>query len=277
MGKTGVIAAQKLAKVPEVDLDALINLIEARGTRIAWSRASSCPCRLNDETEQPDPNCTLCSGLGWFYFGPNNYKAPDDVGDLTPLQTAIQEEDGACIVRGLVQRIKSEHMPYTEMGPWRVGEMMVTVRPENKIGYYDRIILLDSVIVYDEVIEIPNGISTTMSYTMNLRYRAQAVNAIFSLTNRYEEGGDFTVNDQGVVIWDPGSAPAGERVSVHYLTHPSFLIVDRPHTARQSSTYRKPTTTRTTPLGDPQELPLQAHVMLEFLRDKRPEVTASND
>ncbi len=181
------------------------------------------------------------------------------------------DEDGACVIRALVQRIPVDQQPYTPLGPWRTGELHATVRPENKIGYYDRFVLLDSVITYDELIDISGDQDSTVSFDMHLRYRAVNVTGVFTLTQRFNQGADFEVTDQGVIRWYPDCAPVGERVSVHYTTHPAFLILNRPHSMRQSAVYRKPKGKRLTPLGDPQELPLQAHLMLEFLRDKKPE------
>ncbi|MGI4850692.1 MAG: hypothetical protein ACRYGR_01960, partial [Janthinobacterium lividum] len=45
--------------------------INAHGYRLAWTRASICPCMpINAQTEQADPSCSLCQGNGFFYFGP---------------------------------------------------------------------------------------------------------------------------------------------------------------------------------------------------------------
>ncbi len=268
---TGVRSPRRIARVPEVDPESLIDLIEARGTRIGWARAAACPCELNTETNQPSFDCPRCNGLGWFYFGPAGYSPPEDVGLLTTLQQAILTEDGAAVIRGLVQRIGQTEKSYTVVGPWETGELMVSVRPQNKIGHYDRITLLDAVITFDQVLEIPNN----GTLIMPLRYRAVAVNAIFSTTERYTEDVDFTVDALGRVAWlttGPTGIPYGQRVSVHYLTHPTYLITNRPHAMRQTSKYRREQP-RITPLGNPQELPLQGQIQLEFLRDQKPEAT----
>jgi len=184
------------------------------------------------------------------------------VGELTPLQEAILADDGACVVRGLVQRVSVDNTAYTTLGPWRTGELSLSVRSENKIGYYDRVTLIDAVIAYDEVILTPET-----GDTLPLRYRAISVNGVFSTTARYEEECDFRVTDAGAIVWNEADAlPRNERLAVHYLTHPAYLVLERPHAMRMSTAFRK-ITNRRTPHGNPQELPLQAMMRLEFLRD----------
>lgn len=271
MGTIGVNTPSKVSRIPEVNRDGLRDLIEARGTRVAWSQAANCPCRLNDETQQPalGDSCPRCRGLGFFHFGPVNYTPPTNAGTLTPLQQAILDEDGACVISGLVQQIETERAGYTTLGPWRTGELKITVRDENKIGYYDRIILLDSIIAYDEVIE-PSG-----ELLQPLRYRATTINAVFSETARLVEGTDYSVDTTGRLVWASTSRIPRGRIAVHYYTHPSYLVMNRPHSMRQSSVYRK-LSTRVTPHGSPQELPLQGVIMLEFLRDQNPEDTSGS-
>ena len=47
--------------------------IETKGYLLLWERSTQCPCTpVTTQTEQPDPNCSLCKGSGWIYFGAPN-------------------------------------------------------------------------------------------------------------------------------------------------------------------------------------------------------------
>ena len=153
---------------------------------------------------------------------------------------------------------------YDVLGHWVRGTMQVTVRPENKIGYYDRLVNLDSEIPYSQVVSV--GADNTAD--LALRYLATGVNFIQSSDAdgavRYEQGDDFSIVE-GKIRWITGRAPAAlARLTVHYLMHPTWLVVDHPHVLREAARRRK-IPNRISPLGNPTPLPIQAAVRLEFL------------
>lgn len=254
---------------PKVDKNKSVAQIEQLGVRWAWSRAAFCPCMpANSQTDQPDPNCVKCGGRGFFYFGPNDYSPGDDVGELSQLQKAILADDGAAVIRGLFTRSTQQQNPYDMIGNWVRGSMFVTVRPENRIGYYDRLVHLDSSVVYYETVEMP-----ATGLELPLRYRAICVNTIQTVDDRFEQDVDFVV-ETGKVVWNPLSAPtAATRLAVHYEMHPTWLIVEHPHVTRQSPGNQKllcdPEDRKKFPRGVPQRLPIQAMVQLEFLAGDR--------
>jgi hypothetical protein len=248
---------------PELVYDDVTKLVELTGVRVAWTRASVCPCSpVNDQTQQPDPLCTLCQGGGAFYFGPKDYAAGENVGVLTNIQKVILVRDGAAVIRGLMQKVTQAQDFYDRLGNWVRGTQMLTVRPENKIGYYDRLVCLDQEINYSEI--IVQGADPTAA--LKLRYLATAVNIIRSETTRYEQGSDFDVVD-GKVVWISvsGAPAANTRLSVHYLTHPTYLVIDHPHVMRGTQKRRK-SAPLATPFGNPVALPIQAAIRLEFLQ-----------
>lgn len=242
--------------------DKVIATLEANGVRLAWSRASICPCQgFNDQTRQPDPTCSQCLGGAVLYFGPKDYVPPKEAGILTDLQRTILAKDGAAVIRGVIQRVTQAQDFYDVLGNWVRGTMQVTVRPENKIGYYDRLVNLDSEVPYSQII-----VTLADPFVLvPLRYLATGVNAMFDATGlRYEQGEDFTVKD-GQICWFSGKAPVvGTRLSVHYLCHPTWLVIDHPHVLREVQRRRKQNP-RVSPLGNPTPLPIQASVRLEFL------------
>jgi hypothetical protein len=70
---------------------------------------------------------------------------------------------------------------------------------------------------------------------------------------------------KGDLRWHRAVAPAAEtRLAVHYTCHPAWLIMEHPHTIRETTRLRKAKNPKT-PFGDPQPLPIQAVAQLEFL------------
>jgi hypothetical protein len=277
--KPGVTALapdrQKLKGVTEPRFSRLINHIEGLGARVAWSSAMFCPCTgANTQTRQPDPNCTKCIGRGVFYFGPKNYVPHDDVGKLDTVQEAILADDGAAVIRGLINRATEKREMFELLGHWVRGTMMLSVRPENKVGYYDRIVYLDSLTTYSETIDLGDPaaarkpgetIKHDPTKPIRLRYRTVQINNVESLTTRYEQGVDFVVTPTGELEFFEGQSPAvGTRLSVHYLTHPTYVVAEHPHIVRETPK-RKKDTQKITPFGTPTELPIQALIKLEFL------------
>lgn len=235
-------------------------VIETKGYRLAWTRAAQCPCvPVNDQTEQPDPNCPSCDGKGWFYFGPQDYAVSEElVGQLDAVQRAVVDKDGAAVVRGVMTGLSTQPNAYDQLGQWTWGTSQVTVRAPNRLGYYDRLVMLDSEAVFAE--KILAGDPTT---PLALRYPATGVNLLASLARRYTVA-DFEVVG-GEVRWLLGRAPAtGTQLTAHYLMHPTWLVIEHPHSMRTTALKRK-ILEPVTPRGDPTFLPVQALVRLEFL------------
>lgn len=266
---------KKTSGSPSIDNNDLIRHIELYGARVAWSRAAICPCQgANDQTEQPDPTCAKCQGRGFFYFGPPGYEPPAEAGIITPLQQAILDDDGGAVIRTLFTRSTHITDPYDMLGTWTRGSMFVTVRPENKIGYYDRLVNLDAEIVFTETIDVDLADDPLLANPIKLRYRATWINTLQTKTARYEPDGDFELLDTGDLQWI-GNVPTPDttndpdntvlRFSVHYLTHPTWHIVEYPHVFRETPNRKDVCGTEVTPFGTPTALPIQALARLEFL------------
>ena len=237
--------------------DEYVLAIETKGYRVAWSRAAYCPCKPNNlQTDQPDPNCSLCHGHGWLLFKPVGAVTNEDItGELDDVQQAIVGSTGA-VVRAIMSGITNKKEPYDQVRARLEGVMNATLRAENKIGYYDRLVNLDSTIVYSQVHDYEES-----SSPMELTYPVRAINLMRSATKTYSETTDFTLAS-GKVVWVPGQEPpAGERLGVHYLTHPTWRVIEHPHAMRLTPVKSK-TKSR---VGDPVPLPVQGMCQLEFL------------
>lgn len=239
-------------------------LIETKGYLIAWERAAICPCRpVVTQTEQPDPNCPLCLGAGWLYFGLTYPQDEKLIGTLDEVQKRIVANNSAMVIRGIITALQNEYSPWDRLGNWMAGSMMLTTRYENKIGYYDRLTILDSEIIYAEKV-VSDGTGR-----IKPRYLATGMNYLRSFSRVYKADTDFTI-EKGEVVFRESSIPEnGVKLSLHYLCHPTVLVVEHPHIIRQTAILRKASKPKT-PQGDPRGLPIQAMVRFDFI----PEPTA---
>lgn len=262
-GTLGLLEGQKEAgKRVDMRPDEFVLLIETKGYRLAWSRAAYCPCKpINTQTEQPDPNCSLCEGSGWVRFAPAGAVTDTNLtGDLDTLQQTIVD-DNAAVIRGVMTGITGNRAPYDQVLPRLEGVMNVTARHENKLGYHDRLVNLDSLIVYSQVYDYGGEAET------ELRYPVRQVNLIRSTTQTFVEvsranpAGDFQLVN-GKIVWETGNEPpTDERLAVHYLTHPTWRVIEHPHNIRTTPVKYK----TTSPVGDAESLPVQAVAKLEFM------------
>jgi len=233
-------------------------LVETKGYRLAWSRMAYCPCvNTNDQTEQSDPLCTLCEGSGWLKFRPHSFAINElVVGELDAIQDAIIS-DNSVPIRGVISGLTNKNIPYDTAARRVEGMASLTVRPENKLGYYDRIVNLDATIVYSQLLEAGDP-----SVPLESRYLIREMNLIRDLTKVYVLNTDFTIV-AGKIVWDTAASyPAsGTQLALHYLTHPAWRIVEHPHAIRLTSVKYKTDSVA----GDPTDLPIQAAIRYEFI------------
>lgn len=126
---TGYKLSQSLIKGrSDFDEVAFKELIDGWGLECLWEQAADCPCRNNDQTDQPDINCPVCDGKGTEYYNPTTIN-----GVFAAAATFSPDE-------------------MHQAGQVWTGELQCTVRPEFTMGYLDRLTLLNSVLWYSETI-----------------------------------------------------------------------------------------------------------------------------
>ncbi len=239
-----------------------VKMVE-RGYRLVWQRAARCPCvPVNKQTDQSNPNCPACKGVGWIYFAPTDYSVTAqgaNAGIMTDSQKAVVDSlPGAVIIRGIMTGISAFANAVDKIGPWEEGMAMVTVRQENKLGFYDKLVNLDSDIAYNQVIKSGTGAA------LKTRYPVVGVNYLASVSKVFQQGLDFDVTAGGIV-WLAGKAPAEKTVlTLHYLVHPTWIIVAHPRSVRVATIKRKQKVPDS-PMGSAVPLPVQAMVKYDFL------------
>lgn len=247
-------------------------LIDAHGTRFAWARAMRCACRpMNRQTQQPNPACPRCRGSGWMLFGDPTYATPSAVGDLDAIQRAVVAEHNSSVIRGVLTGVSQQVEPYDRIGERLTGSAMLTVRDDNKLSFYDRLVDLDSEMAFSEIVEIEwtRG-PTPRPLAPRLRYRPIGVTLIVDESGReYRTVDNYEIAVDGTFQWVGNNAPAaGARVGVHYLHHTTYRVIEWPHVMRRAQPRTGvPAAQRRTPLGEPTGLPRQAVVKLDHLVD----------
>lgn len=252
--------------------DDFSRLIDSQGSRFAWARAIRCPCRPpNRQATGPAVSCPRCRATpGWTFFGPRDYVVPASAGELDALQVAIVAQYGSAVISGLFSSSARRDEPFTHLGPWEFGEGFVSVRPENALGYYDRLVDLDSERVHTEVLEVcwTTG-RVSKPLPLAARYPVIALNhALDQDSNLYSIGQGLALSDQGVLEFTPGAAPkAGTQFAVHYLCHRHWRVMKEPHSSRQTRVLTDVLAPET-PAGTPTAYAIQAFVQLEHLTDE---------
>lgn len=249
----------------------ILGLVETKGPRCAWSRAAVCPCQsIDGQTTASDPNCQLCKLTpGFIFFRPEGYdpQLVDEIGVVSDVQKWLinRPMSPGVVIRALITSVARSETAYSNMGDWIFGSFNLTVRPTNKIGYYDRITCLDAEMVYSQIVHI-----TTKTGPVSLRFPATKVSYCRTTERLYEEGADFELDEQGRMLFTAGRRPAFQsRVSVHYHHHPQFIVQEHVNAFRESIKRSKvEIATRQTPLGNIQHLPIRAMARLEFLLEQ---------
>lgn len=228
--------------------------IETKGVRLAWSRAARCPCEgVNTQTDQSNPNCSLCSGDGWLLFKPAGFVTDTKItGDLDATHQVILGSTGA-VIRGLFSGITNKFVPYDQVVARLEGISMLSVRPENKLGYFDRICNLDATVAYGQLKDAGSG------STLSMQYPIRDINLLRSESAVYVKTTDFTIV-AGDISWVSGRAPSeGTQLVCHYLMHPCWRVMDHPHAARMTPVKFKSTA------NDPKPLPVSAVLKYEWM------------
>jgi len=241
--------------------------IVTKGYQLAWSRAGVCPCRNNPQTDQPDINCDLCKGQGRFFFLPEvgleNYDT-DGHGNLIELT----EDKTGLIIMGIMTSAVQDPQIFEKFGEWVFGTMKLTVQPENKLGFRDRIIAISSTMPWSQLITCDGQqeINITGGYKREgLRYPVVDVILLRSVDTIYRLNIDFECTPEGKLRWLTTPPDADTMLSLTYTIHPVWQIVEHPHSVRdtQVSAKKQAASKR----DQFTRLPVQALCTLDFLLD----------
>jgi hypothetical protein len=245
--------------------------IVSHGYRLWWSRTAVCPCRNNEQTDQPDPTCSLCRGAGRFRFLPDAALTQGG-SDAAGNPVVLNATGDAVQIHGLVTSLSKQPQVYERMGEWVFGTAMLTTQRENRIAFRDRFEAVDAIMPWSQIIRA-DGTATLRTGVggrdeRGLRFRPVTLTLIRSLATVFRQGADYTLSDDGSVAW-LGVAPAlGTVLTAHYEFHPIWEVVEHVHVVRDAYVaFGRGPDVRADKAQQHQRMPIQAMMRLVFLLD----------
>lgn len=261
-------APVKLIPRPDFRPEEFRKRIFSHGLPVQWEQSSECPCSSSAGAYgfQLDPSiqtqeslsanridCPACKGRGYFFH-------------------SSQE------IRAIITHTKTDDERF---GPLSVeygrGVVGVTTLPDHLPSLGDRFTLLASLMVMREVIKYEGGNESALRYPIAIKSHDLAAGPV-SFGVRYmihsndqgvvdplstlEEGQDFTITNAGLIQWI-NAPPLSSRVAVEYYAHPSYIVLNHPHSIRDTRINFKSAVEYHAPL------PVYSEAGLEFMRDQR--------
>jgi hypothetical protein len=208
--------------------------IDGHGEPAMWEQACPCPCSNNEQTDQPDPFCMDCDGVGWLYHSPQ------------PITV-------------IVDRLGVDQKPLDKVGMFWTGDVNLTIRVENPVAYYHRVTLLHATIEFQErttrkfgpvqSLRMPIGTRATEFIHRATKDRVKVVERVNRIMHRVNNravllriGVDYDVTDDGKIDWSKGdrigTAPRLDSViCANYYIHPVYVVTSlAPYGVRVSKT-----------------------------------------
>ena len=261
----------KLNPRPDFRPEDFRKLMFHRGMDMTWEQAQECPCRRMSEdfagsrfgtnvltptesgtTTEARPDCALCDGTGYFYHSPQS-------------------------IKGLVTRASSTPEAYAAWGEYARGMIYLTFLPEHLPGLFDRFTMDNSAMLFREsrirgtqsteslrypIIARQLDLQTGLASVDVLHFQASAANGLTDATYTLEKGVDYAVTNNALDFSIGGNPPAaGTRYSVSYYAKPRYVVVDHPHTHRDTFIKVKSPDIQFAPM------PVQCMARLDFLGD----------
>lgn len=219
--------------------------IDGHGADVVWEQACPCPCTNNDQTDQADPLCPYCDGIGWEYYAPTPIKVIVDRPGITVRQ---QEKQGVV---------------------W-TGDVNITTRIENPLAYFHRVTMSDVTIEFCErtvrkaldqqalkAVIASRSVEYVLRTTQERQTVVERINRLAwygsdRVRHVLREGVDFDVTDDGKIDWRKGdrcgtAPPPGAMLTANYYTNPRYVVTSlTPYAYRTTKTllnYAEPTIT----------------------------------
>ena len=218
--KTATIYREGLHPRVDFEKDDFDNLVTTKGYVCLLSRATFCPC-LKVTTSHAINHCQSCNGFGWIYSEPVE-------------------------MSGVIQSVNLSKNYGQRWSELLVGTSLFTARSEHHIGYYDRVMVKDSVSLFSQVLtnDLPD---ITIGAITFKRFRT-TYNTAFEILDLYHydtannqanpidfSDGDIVYLEDGVLHVDESliTDPEGA-VSITYKHMPIYLVIEHLHNFRNS-------------------------------------------
>jgi len=224
-------------------------VINQHGYYLVWSKAIVCPC-MTPESDQAKLSCVTCDGSGFYYTDPIE-------------------------CRGIMTSLERNPKFFEKFGQWVEGTSSITVESMYRLGYRDRLEMIDSVMSHNEVFKKGErrGLRSRLpANTDSLRYRVYRMTKLVwhdpetpesAQPLTLEEGQHYEITEDGWIrwLWAARHIEDGDTVSALYEYHPVWVVVTHPHAVRDVVIEKKQ------PNVTVVALPVQAVVKLDYLAD----------
>lgn len=199
--------------------------IQEKGLNVIWEKMSVCPCR-KDINSQAVIGCINCNGTGWYYFDPIKIKALIS---------------GAQFSRNFV--MWSENL---------VGSIMVTVDPVYKVGWNDKLTIVDAETVFSEVKQIKILNEDDDKKSIILRYKPTQIISVYSFideeTKLKKIENEKIIQNENILTINDDELKETDNLSIVYYYNPVYLITDNLNDYRNTYKKNKNFTEELTPL-----------------------------
>jgi hypothetical protein len=147
-----------------------------------------------------------------------------------------------------------EEARFNQTGEIMSGTSYITTLPEYKLGFWDRVTNVHSIIRYSEILE-----KGKFSGSDKLRFKPIEVLNLRTIEKVYVKNVDFVYNtDNQSIDWISEQPNTGIRYSVEYELHPRWICIDLINVLRDTQVKRKQ------PGIKHQPMPVRALIRLEF-------------
>jgi hypothetical protein len=197
---------------PSIRGQSFDDLLNNRGVRFLHQKATPCPNILTVNNNAHEPDCTFCDNNGFIHYD--------------------NKEIFGVFSGNSIEKTFEAH------GVWEVGSAVITLPTTYDTGEqadfntYDKLTIPDFTVRLWELKEY----EPRPGNVQDLRYPIQKIDYASSITNGiqkfYEVDVDFTVNDDGQIVWISGKEPfydsaneRGEVISWSFYAHPVYLVV----------------------------------------------------
>lgn len=236
-------------------------IINQKGLNIRWSATATCACTTKSTDLNLDLNyvgsgdlgtqndfnhaCTFCTGTGKIYHTVQN-------------------------VQGIVTNANGEYINAT-YGGYRDGVINITLNAEHLASFGDRFELIDSVMLYQEIIEDNNQNTLSLRFpiqartlelatgttTVNVMYCAYTDKTTGLTVGTLVENTDFTVANN-TIQWINKPANVG-RYTFSYFIHPTYTCIAFANSVRDTHIRKKSVQEKNV------SMPVRIQCKLEFL------------
>lgn len=174
---------------------------------LTWSKMIHCPCRKG-LTSQPMSDCINCKGTGFLWIDP------------TEIQGVL-----------MTLTLRKNFVNWTEE---LMGTAYFTTVAENKVGWMDRLVVLDGISKYSEVLQSKvENVATVPKKVFNLKFRPLSFENVFEFVdfetpyNILVLGTDFQRHptDESKIYCDNTSGRF-DRISVLYSYNTTYAVID---------------------------------------------------